>query len=828
MSDRGSRNTWLLATTFLSLGYCLPGAAQAQAPASSSVGTAATEETSSTEGMGPSGDAEQGGDIVVTARKQSEVLSKVGLSITAATGIQLAERGIDTVAELVKLEPSFQFATSYNGTPVLTIRGIGYGDNSIQAPLAVSIYQDEIPHPFSVMTKGVILDVQRVEILKGPQGILYGQNSTGGAINFLANKPTDHFTAGVAATYGNYNAAHLDGYVSGPLTDTLKARLAVATDQGGAWQRSYTRDDKLGDKKAYFGRLLLDWKPTDTFSAVLNVNAWRDKSDFRAAQLIGLFIRSPQSVGLGRGNSMPTPAQIAAMPAFAAEFQRYISQPLAPSDANAADWIAGTHPHVDQKFYQASLRMDWTASSAFSLTSLTSFQHYSQDDDRDLSGARVLGVVQRSVGSVDSFFQELRAHGEFGESGANWQIGVNFIHDKSDEIGDQLASQSGGYLTGSPPSIGVNPPSRSIKFYGNATTETKSVFGNVSVPLLASLKLNAGVRYTDVNSDFGGCVGTDDPQLEALIAFSFGDNIVRRGQCVTVLSRGGPSGFVTNNLHEHNIPWRVGLEWQATNETLIYALVSKGFKAGLAPLLAGTVASQFDPITQESLLNYEAGVKTRLFDNRLSVNADVFYYDHRDKQLVARVIDPVFGSLSKLANIPKSHVFGAEASIVLKPVTGITLDGAVTYLNSRVDSDFPNNTPYGDVTNFKGQHFPYTPKWSASGGARYDWALNDRFDAHISMRGSYQTATAGAFGQSTVAALGRPSLAVKAYGVIDLSAGIEPASGDWRFEIWGRNLTDTYYWTSVNYNGDGTVRAAGMPATYGFSVSYKFGSRRGS
>jgi len=809
MQNRNAKLTWLLVTTILSLGYCLPEIANAQAAAAPGKSNA-------------TGGASEVGEVLITARKQSEVLSKVGISVTAATGVQLARRGITTVDGLVKLEPSLQFSKSSDGTPIMTIRGVGYNEASIEAPPTISVYQDEIPYTYPVMTKGAMLDVEHVEILKGPQGTLYGQNATGGAINFIANKPTNYFTAGATATYGNYNAAHFDFYVSGPIAETLTGRLAMATDQGGAWQHSYTRDDTLGNKNDIQGRLLLDWKPTDTFNAVLNVNAWQDLSDSQAPQLSGYFVKDPQYVGLGGGNRSPTPAQIAAMPAYAAGFRAVLSEPIAPQNDEAADWVAGTHPHADEHFYQANLRMDWTVNSAFSITSLTSFEGYDQRDYLDLAGIAVPATSRRDDGNVDSFFQELRAHGTFADGKGNWQVGANFIRDASHEYVDQNGLYSASFLGGWPPSVGGNPSWDNVSDYGNNTTETKSIFADVSVPLLPTLKHNAGIRYTAADAQLGGCTGSTDWQLESLVSHAFGNGTAVNVQCDTVLYPGGPSGYVTNKLDQTNMPWRVGLEWQVTDETLIYGLVSKGYKAGAAPVLGSTVAAQFKPVTQESLQAYEAGIKSRLFENKLRVNADVFYYDYVDKQLEGTEVDPVWGPLLQLVNIPKSHEFGAEANIVWLPVTGLTLDVAVTYLNSRVDSNFPNTDAYGDAVNFQGEAFPFAPKWSTSAGARYDWAVNDQLRAFVAARGSYQTATVAAFGESAVDANGYPSLGIKAYGLIDLSAGLEPAGGHWRVEVWGRNVTNTYYWTAVNYIVDSTARLTGMPATYGVTVGYKY------
>lgn len=763
----------------------------------------------------------QAGEIIVTARKQAERLSKVGLPITAATGSELTTRGITAVTQLGKLEPSLQYAKSFDSTPIFTIRGVGYNDNSIQAPPTVSVYEDEVPYAYPVMTKGAMLDVQRVEILKGPQGTLFGQNATGGAINFIANRPDNELHAGVTATYGNFNAVDLEGYVSGPLAHALTARVALATDQGGAWQRSNTRDDRLGNRDMIKTRVLLNWEPAANFSALLNVNAWRDRSDAQAQQLFGIWVKSPQYVGLGAGNFKPTPAQIAGMPGYATELRQILQQPLSPRNDRAADWVAGTHPQLNERFYQAALRLSWDVSPGLGLTSLTSYEHYSQADQIDNAGVAVLTNTRTSTGEVNSFFQEIRARGGLLGGRVSWQLGSNYTHDKSNQLVDQFTTQSGSYLSGFPPSVGGNPPFHHLLSYANNTTETKSVFGSVSVPVAQGLKMNGSARYTDVKSDFGGCVGTTDRQLEQLVTHAFGDGLANGGQCITVLSKGGPSGYYRTSLHQHNVAWRAGVEWQATGNTLVYALVSRGYKAAAAPILTATTAAQLRPVTQESIVDYEAGLKAQLFGDVLRLNGSVFYYDYRDKQLLARFIDPIFGALQGLVNIPKSHEFGAEASFVWKPVKALTFDGAATYLNSRVDSDFPNTDVYGNNVNFKGEHFPFTPKWSTSGGARIDWLVGGRFAAFVAARASYQTATVTSFGQAAVIAARAPSIAIKPYGLLDLSAGIAPSESHWSIELWARNVTNTYYWVNFNNGGDVAVRLTGMPATYGATVKLK-------
>ena len=283
-------------------------------------------------------DSDALGDIVVTAQKREQALNDVPMSISALSGDQLAKSGVSDIRDLVKLVPGFNYTESAFGTPVYTLRGIGFYETSLGAKPTVSVYVDEVPLPFSVLTRGATLDLQRVEVLKGPQGTLFGQNATGGAINYIAAKPTSSFEAGVDGSYGRFNAIDLGGFISGPLSDTLSARLSVKTEQGGAWQRSYTRDDELGDRNFTTARLLFDFRPSDTLRFELNLNGFLDKGDEVAAQLLQVIPFTP-----------------AVAPLVPPELYAY---PVAPHDNRAADWTPAVDPSRNHRFLQASLRSE--------------------------------------------------------------------------------------------------------------------------------------------------------------------------------------------------------------------------------------------------------------------------------------------------------------------------------------------------------------------------------------------------------------------------------------------------------------------------------------
>jgi iron complex outermembrane receptor protein len=177
-------------------------------------------------------------EVVVTAQKRSENINDVGMSIAAVGGDSLTKLGVVDVSQFTKITPGFSYQNSVYGTPTYTIRGIGYNDFSMGAEPTVTVYQDQVPLPYPVMTRGAALDVERVEVLKGPQGTLFGENSTGGAVNFIVAKPTSTFHAGADLSYGRFNDTILSGFVSGPLADTLTARLAISHEGASGWQRS--------------------------------------------------------------------------------------------------------------------------------------------------------------------------------------------------------------------------------------------------------------------------------------------------------------------------------------------------------------------------------------------------------------------------------------------------------------------------------------------------------------------------------------------------------------------------------------------------------------
>lgn len=728
-------------------------------------------------------------EVIVTAQKRSERLSDVPISVTAVSGDQLAKQRIISTSDLERVVPGFTFQPTGAGAPVFSIRGIGFFDTAVTVSPAVSVYLDQVPLPFSVETEGVTLDLERLEALKGPQGTLFGENSTGGAINYIAAKPTQTPHAGASLTYGRFNEVDAEGFVSGPISDTLTARVSGRYERRDDWQYSYTRNDTLGQRDFFTGRALLDWKPTEHLRFELGVNGWRNKSDTQAAQYLGY---APTTVP-GRAE------QAAALPGY----------PLAPLNIRAADWDAGADLTRNDSFYQVSLRGDADVSDRVTLTSVTAYMRLQADTPTDQDGTAFQDLYYRRLVSLKTFYQELRGSGDFGP--LRLTLGGNVQIDRTSE--DQETQ-----------SLGSNQRVGPFLFTGFSLNnrqrfDTYAGFAAADYKLTSTLTAQGSVRYTRQDHDYSGCLADRNGGLATAFGFlstmlSGSPTTIPVGSCVTLGPNGKPSGEINEKLDQDNTSWRVGLNWKPNSDTLLYANVTKGYKSGSFPLVPAIRATQLVPVVQESVVAYESGFKLSLMERRLSLTGAGFYYDYDNKQILGFINTGVpFGNLPGLVNIPRSSVRGGEVELVATPVRALRLSAGVTYVDSRVDSHFLTPDPFGGIPDIKGEAFPSTPKWQALADAEYGFQLSDELRAFVGGGLRYRSSTYAAVGLS-------PSFRIDSYALLDLRAGVE--KGPVRLEVFGRNVTDKRYVTQATHIIDTVTQFTGMPATYGVTVSYRY------
>jgi iron complex outermembrane recepter protein len=800
---------------------------------------------------------EQVGDIIVTANKREQSVNDVGLTISAASGEDLTNRGIKGPEDLGKLVPGFTFTQSLYSTPVYTLRGIGLYDATFGAAPSVAVYGDQIPRNVPTMSDALDLDVQRVEVLKGPQGTLFGQSATGGAVNYILGKPTKELSAGVGASYERFNRFEASGFVSGPLGEGIQARLAVKGITGGAWQRSLSRPtDKNGSTRKLMGRLTIDLQPTENLNIELVATGVRDRSDPLAPQYAGtlLNIYPTQAALTASGNpygrvdaaryaDLTTPTS----PGFDASFlgrqttvvgrlssanaakaagARALLGTRISNDARDAEWTPGLIGKSDNSYYQFAGRADLDLNSTLKLTYITALARKKLNYAQDLDGTTARVVDVPLDGIVKSFNQELRLavdtdtlHGIIGASYDNVRTSQNNFF----FLGDYSANADLITLT-----------------LNNFTSRSRSfgLFANAELEVSPNFTVQGGIRYTKNKQSASYCY--NDPAVDTgqgtAIIFGAALNSVPitilPGQCFPTtgdLLLGTAKSTLTpvnSSLTEDNVSFRVGANYKFDGGTLLYGTVSQGYKAGIFSAIGASRVLQYTPATQERVLAYESGFKAPLAGRAVQLNGAAFYYDYKDKQVRGRIQDTVFGLLEKMLNVPKSYIYGFEGELIVRPVEGFDLSASATYLKSKVSGTY-SATPDGSAVynaagytgNFQGSALPYTPKFSANFDAQYEFPLSDSIKGFLGGTVVYQGSQNTTF---TNAALPATDFEIRSYATLDLRAGLTTANDRWRVTVYGQNVTDKSYVTAVSTFLDTLIRYRGRPAVYGVSVSYKY------
>ncbi|WP_334185494.1 TonB-dependent receptor [Novosphingobium sp.] len=741
------------------------------------------------------------GEIIVTAQKRSERLNSVPLAISAIGASDIASRGITDTTQLSKAIPSFNVQKSSSGQPIFYIRGVGFSDPSVSISPAVSVYTDEAPLSYSTMARGAAFDLERVEVLKGPQGTLFGQNSTGGAVNYIAAKPTDSLAAGFDLEAGRFNMVNASGFVSAPVTDTLGIRVAVQSRYQDDWQRSISRGDERGQQRFYNGRVTLAWAPSSNLRFQLTGAAWKDQSDNQAPQFVYF---TPSRTG-SSANQVVTAALSAQTPA--------------PDNSRLADWDPGSAKAKNDRFYQIALRGEYDLPWA-TLTSLSSYADTKINSPVDVDGTPFPNAFFVQKALLQTFSQELRLNGTIDDR-LRWLFGGNYQHSKTNELMAETTNITNN-------SIGPYTYDH-VNLINDQRVDTYAIFGSLEYKLTDRLTARASGRYTWERRKFSGCLAdAGDGQLAkafSLLSSQFSGQAVTidPGHCVTLNDTTSlPVNIVEKPLNENNFSWRAGLDWQITSRTLLYANIAKGYKSGGFTHIPAVYARQMTPITQESVLAYEGGLKTPLFDRLAQLNASIFYYDYRNKQLQGYInIDP-FGALPTLVNVPKSRVYGAEADLTVRPWTGLRLQLSGAYLDTKATSStaLPIG-PLGSVYNFTGESFPNTPKYQITSDVEQRFPISSSMEAYIGGSVQYRSSASAAFGRSQNA-LSESLFTIPSYALLDARAGMSFNDGKAVIEIWGRNITNKFYVTSITRQADTILRYTGMPATYGIRLSWKY------
>ena len=766
-------------------------------------------------------------EIIVTAQKRSEKIDDVPIAISAFGGETLNQLGVTDTRDLQRLVPGFNANESGRGSTLYTMRGVGFADTTYTATNTVGTYIDEVNLPYSVMTRGANLDIQRVEVLKGPQGTLYGRNTTGGLINYIANTPTDTFQAGTITSFSRFETLESENFISGPLLDSLRGRLAFKiVDSNKGWQYSQLRPgDRLGKQEKLSGRASLDWQPADTVQVILRAEGWSDESDPQAPQAVGIIPGNPFIGALG----------------LHPEIRTY---PLLTDadDPRVADWPdTEVFPgKLDDSFHMESVKGIWNISDTMSFTAIGSHLETKTKGSPQLQGFHITETDLITTAQIKTNAFEARLADRWFEERFSIMVGINVSKDeaKEDELADTThagALFAIGNLPVTNPDTGEEIPAVTslVDLYGEPTKKQRAIFLNTDTVLTDTLSLNAGVRYTKNKEHYYFCasepveavglVGLSNvfTGLSAQAALTYAathpgevgrPSVVTKGECFSLGEDGNNDPF-EDNLNQENTSGRVALSFQPVDDQLYYASVSRGFKAGGFPVLNPARKSQLVPVVQEELLAYELGTKLSFFDRRFHTNLTGFYYDYTDKQLLTKTLDPVFGPLPILQNAPESHVYGVEVDFQVIPAEGLFVAFAGSYIKTKID-EFVGTNSEGDEQDFAGLPFNFAPEWQLSATADYTRPLNW---ANLELGGGadvyYTDDTYGAIDQN-------PLLYMDEYTLIGARIHIGPTTKKWTTTVFCRNLTNELANLGTNSWSEAVTRSVARPRTWGVTFQY--------
>jgi outer membrane receptor protein involved in Fe transport len=471
------------------------------------------------------------------------------------------------------------------------------------------------------------------------------------------------------------------------------------------------------------------------------------------------------------------------------------------------------------------------------LVSLTSYNDFERDALSDWSGVPYEILLQHTTGTIESIAEDV--HIEGGDDSMHWLVGGYYANDKIVDGNRTLLGQNanvtlirtvGQPLLATPfnccgyTSTDLSQAFRSYEDIGHIETNTWSVFANGDWRLNEALRLNAGVRYTEDEQKYHGCSrdfnGNMLPNVNvvnrALYLQTYGVFAapISQGQCNTFDPTTGTFGEVRSTLDEDNLAWRVSLDWNVADQTLMYLSASRGAKAGTTPINAANLARQNAPVKQELLTAYELGLKSTLAQNRVQLNLSGFFYDYQDKQISTYFADPIYTALARLDNVPKSAAYGVEGELTWSPSRSLTLAASALWLHTEIQ-DYIGTNAAGQPQNFDGAEFIYSPEFQGSLSVIFDHEITDALGLQVTLNTRYQS-------ESNTIFEDLPLYALPSYGLVNASIGLHGRDDRWSVTLWGRNLADEYSWSAVASNANVVVRFPNPPLTYGATLGFKF------
>lgn len=704
-------------------------------------------------------------EVMVVAQKREQSMQDVGVSITAFSGDQMKALGIENTADLVMHTPGLNAVSPFGaGSNVaFSLRGVGLNDFSESNEAPVAVYVDGV---YNATLAGIgfqLYDIERTEVLRGPQGTLYGRNTTGGLVQFITNKPSQETEASLEFTVAEYGQYRTEGVLSGGLTDKLSARVTGLYEYNDGYiDNSNPGIKDAGQIDSLSGRLLLLYEQSDDLNFLLNVHA--GNADQR-----GSAYKHTTSAYAENG------WDVVEVPADVNYYGTCDGCDLTGYRDDSGDFYKTANnrkPYVDLDTFGSSLTIDWGLSE-YTVKSISAYEkvkkRFGEDTD---SGPSPFIAVTNPVDS-EQWSQEIDLSYEEGKS--RWSAGVYYYYRDIDSGTRTDLSQESF-----------------IDFPINNNTVTKdktnswSVYGQYEYDLTEKITLIGGLRYTAEERKFHMLV-TDDNGVLPNPVFEFTP---------------ATAGDLTKH-DEDNVTYRADVNYAFDDDLMFYASIATGSKGagfnidlGLDPRTVEDI-----PYDREKLTAYEIGVKSDLFDRTVRFNGSIFYYDYPDYQAFS------FEGLSNVVSNKDATIYGLDAELFATPWEGWDFTLGVSLLETEVKDI---NTGVSIVD----RDLAMSPKATVNSLVRYQW---DAFGGVMSLQGEAMY-TDDQYFDITNTTLGTED----SYTIANFRAMYVTGSGDSSIALWVNNVTDEEYRIyAIQVPGLGFSQSmVGMPRWAGVTVSH--------
>ncbi|KRB82383.1 TonB-dependent receptor [Sphingomonas sp. Root710] len=613
------------------------------------------------------------GDIVVTAQKRSESLQKVPLAITAVTAADLDRSGIRDLQGIVSSVPNLNLGAQL-GMAKIALRGIGLENISSGAEGSIAFHMNGVFLSRTITALASFYDVQQVEVLRGPQGTLYGRNATGGAVNITTRTPTEELTGYFNLTGGNYSRLTAEGAVSGAIVPgVLAARLAFQTQNHDGYGRNIVTGNGIDDLNSRAVRGSLLFTPGDRVTINIVADYFHERDHAGGYHVTG-------AGGFDLAGNPIVPFGVAQGGTFAPRLR---------------DISNTTDPTNYAQFWGVSGKISYDLTDDIQLSSLTAYRKTDNETFTDLDGTELYLTKQIQFEHARQFSEELQLSGKADR--LNWLIGGFYFHEKTN------GTQADPFNPARTIFFGPDQISSGYLGAGFIKTDALALFGQASYAIVDNLRLTLGARYSSEKK-------TDHDE------FAFDIFTPYNGQLSV------PQFVLDRSKRFKSFTPRIALDYQATPDVLLYASWSKGFKAGTYSL--GSLTPPVDP---EKVDAYEAGVKSSLFDRRLRLNLAGFYYDYKDLQ-IGKVTGTGSATLV-LENAGTARIYGLEAELKAQISPAFDIDANASWLHARFtrycSADPARPALGGDPgcgageLNLKGNSLSQAPDFTAYFGAQY-------------------------------------------------------------------------------------------------------------